>query len=154
MTKTATFTRKELYDRVWHTPMQQLAKELGVSEVGLAKTCRRHRIPVPPRGYWAKKRRGRRVTTIPLGSAVDSLPEAIAITRTEAATPVVRAVEPAEPELAAAREYEARPENLIVVPDVLHRRHPLVRCLCFAHNLQRQAAHRGLEVSPTMRSGA
>ncbi|MBE3065405.1 MAG: hypothetical protein IMZ69_10365 [Spirochaetes bacterium] len=127
MTKTATHTRKELYDRVWHTPMQQLAKEFGVSDLGLANICRRHDIPVPPRGYWAKKTHGKRVTTIPPRAAKDSTPKAITITRTEAVTPVVRAVEPAAPELTAAREYEARPENLIVVPDMLHRRHPLVR---------------------------
>ncbi len=127
MPKTATLTRKELHDRVWQTPMLQLAKEFGISDVGLAKICRRYDIPAPPRGYWAKKTHGKRVTTIALRTARDSTPEAITIMRTEAVTPVVRAVEPEAPELIAAREYEARPENLIVVPDRLHRRHPLVR---------------------------
>ncbi len=34
--------------------MTALAQELGISDRGLAKICSRHRIPVPPRGYWAK----------------------------------------------------------------------------------------------------
>ena len=40
-------TRKELYDRVWTEPMQKLGKDFGLSDVGLAKTCRRYAIPVP-----------------------------------------------------------------------------------------------------------
>ena len=47
-------TRTELYDRVWTTPMHKLAAEFGLSDVGLAKLCRRHEIPVPGRGYWAR----------------------------------------------------------------------------------------------------
>ena len=61
-----TLTRKELYDRVWSEPMQRLSKEFGLSDVGLAKTCRRYGIPVPPRGYWAKKQAGHTVRKIPL----------------------------------------------------------------------------------------
>ena len=34
--------------------MQKLAATYGLSDRGLAKTCTRHLIPVPPRGYWAK----------------------------------------------------------------------------------------------------
>ena len=47
-------TRAELYERVWSTPMQKLAKEFGLSDVGLAKLCRRDEIPLPGRGYWAR----------------------------------------------------------------------------------------------------
>lgn len=46
--------RSELYAKVWSTPMTKLAAELGISDVGLAKACRRHAVPAPPRGYWAK----------------------------------------------------------------------------------------------------
>jgi hypothetical protein len=34
--------------------MQKLAKEFGLSDVGLAKPCRRHCIPLPGRGYGAR----------------------------------------------------------------------------------------------------
>lgn len=47
-------SREELYELVWSTPMQKLAETYGLSDRGLAKTCARHFIPVPPRGYWAK----------------------------------------------------------------------------------------------------
>ena len=47
-----TLTRAELYERVWTTPMRTLAKEFGLSDVGLAKVCRRHNIPTPGLGHW------------------------------------------------------------------------------------------------------
>jgi hypothetical protein len=53
--------RSELYEKVWQMPMTRLAKELGVSDVGLAKACRRNAIPTPPRGYWAKLEAGKAV---------------------------------------------------------------------------------------------
>lgn len=37
-------------------PLKTLAPQLGVSDVGLAKACRKANVPIPPRGYWAKKR--------------------------------------------------------------------------------------------------
>ena len=57
---TRTITRKQLYDKVWSTPMTTLAKEFGLSDVGMAKLCRRHEIPRPPRGYWAKVEHGQK----------------------------------------------------------------------------------------------
>jgi integrase len=51
------YCRQELYTKVWEVPMQILAKEYGVSAVARAKTCRALDIPVPGRGYWAKKDR-------------------------------------------------------------------------------------------------
>ena len=38
-------TREELYKRVWSTPMSKLAADFGLSDVGLAKVCKRHKIP-------------------------------------------------------------------------------------------------------------
>ena len=57
--KTTTVTRKQLYDLVWSEPMLRLATRYGISNVGLAKICRKHDIPRPPRGYWAKKEFGK-----------------------------------------------------------------------------------------------
>lgn len=42
----------ELYERVWSKPLTENAKDLGLSDVGLAKRCRREGIPLPPQGYW------------------------------------------------------------------------------------------------------
>lgn len=50
--------RDSLYEEVWATPMAKLARKYGISDVGLAKVCRKLAIPVPGRGYWAKKEAG------------------------------------------------------------------------------------------------
>ncbi len=52
------FTRHQLFELVWTIPIQQLAKEYGYSDVGLSKICRKHHIPLPQRGYWAKVNAG------------------------------------------------------------------------------------------------
>lgn len=54
----ATIDRKELYKKVWETPITQLAREYGLSDVGFAKICKKYNIPRPPRGYWARKEAG------------------------------------------------------------------------------------------------
>lgn len=58
--------RTELYKLVWSKPMTKPGAELGVSDVGLAKACRRHAIPVPPRGHWAKLQAGKPSAQVPL----------------------------------------------------------------------------------------
>src|SRR5580700_11221729 len=47
-------TREELYAKIWQTPVTRLAQEFAISDVALAKRCKREGIPLPPRGYWAK----------------------------------------------------------------------------------------------------
>jgi hypothetical protein len=37
-------SRKELYNQVWITPMSQLAQSYRISDVGLAKICKKHNI--------------------------------------------------------------------------------------------------------------
>ena len=37
-----------------------------MSDVGLAKICRKHDIPVPPVGYWRRKETGYKVARPPL----------------------------------------------------------------------------------------
>lgn len=61
----AKLTREELYALVWDRPMTKLAKEFGLSDVALHKVCRKHNVPTPPAGYWAKKAHGKPVTTTP-----------------------------------------------------------------------------------------
>ena len=63
---TITITRKTLYNQVWSEPMLHLARRYGISDVGLAKICRKHNIPKPPRGYWAKLQFGKRPRQTPL----------------------------------------------------------------------------------------
>jgi hypothetical protein len=47
-------SRHQLYALVWQKPITKLAKEFGMSDVGFAKICRKHGIPLPERGYWAR----------------------------------------------------------------------------------------------------
>jgi len=58
--------REDLYALVWQTPLSRLAKRFGLSDVGLRKICRRHDIPTPPLGYWAKRMHGKPVNQPPL----------------------------------------------------------------------------------------
>jgi len=60
------YSRLELYELVWSTPISTLADQFGISDRGLAKTCERYQIPVPGRGYWAKIEAGQRATKTPL----------------------------------------------------------------------------------------
>lgn len=60
------FTREELYAVVWSKSMPKLSRELGVSDVAIAKACRRADILVPGVGYWAKIQHGKRVRQSPL----------------------------------------------------------------------------------------
>lgn len=53
--------RPALFERVWSIPVDKLAKEWGLSGRGLSKACSRLKVPVPPRGYWAKAAAGQRV---------------------------------------------------------------------------------------------
>ncbi len=53
-----TVTRQSLYEQVWTTPLRKLAGTYGVTDVALAKVCRKLNVPVPGRGYWAKVNAG------------------------------------------------------------------------------------------------
>jgi len=117
-------SREELYERVWAEPIQKLSKEYGLSDVGLAKTCRRYNIPIPRRGYWAKKQAGHRVHKPSLPAAATALKGTIRFAGPSArvAKPVPEPP-PAHPLIAA----ESDPTNTITVPEDLRVRHPLLQ---------------------------
>jgi len=68
-TGTQAVKRTALYEQLWSVPATQLAVQYGISDVGLAKVCKRYRIPRPPRGYWAKLQAGKPVRRTPLPKA-------------------------------------------------------------------------------------
>ncbi len=72
-----TWNREELYEQVWSRPVIHVAKEYGLSDGGIAKVCRKLNVPLPGRGYWAKKQYGHAVTRKPL----PKLKEPIVVTR-------------------------------------------------------------------------
>lgn len=49
-----TWNRQELYEKVWQCPLRKLAAEYGISDVGLARVCRKLDIPLPGLGHWTK----------------------------------------------------------------------------------------------------
>ena len=59
-------TREELYEAVWSESVLKLAQALGISDVGLAKICKKLNVPRPGRGYWAKPRGTRKLLRVPL----------------------------------------------------------------------------------------
>lgn len=59
-------SREELYEKVWSKPGVKLSEEFGISDVAIAKRCRKLNIPRPPRGYWAKVEAGQRPKRSPL----------------------------------------------------------------------------------------
>lgn len=113
-------TRQELYDLVWSKPIRNLAKEFGISDVGLAKACARHNIPRPERGYWQQ---------LTVGKAPErpQLPPAAGEENVRFAISESTPEHLPSPELLEwiAREHD--PANKISVPDAINRYHPLVR---------------------------
>jgi hypothetical protein len=90
-----TITRDELYALVWTEPIQKLAPRYGLSDRGLGKLCARHDIPVPPRGWWARKAAGYKVRQAPLPPLKSG----------QADTIIIEKHQP-KPEPVAAPEYE------------------------------------------------
>jgi hypothetical protein len=105
-----TWNREDLYAEVWERPMVKVAAKYGISSVMLGKVCRKLKIPVPGRGYWAKKEFGKPVERIPLPEAKDlpvvqRLKERSTEGPQENSTP---APEPTDPEYKRIVEIEHR----------------------------------------------
>jgi hypothetical protein len=94
-----TLTRQTLHDLVWSKPMSELAKDFGMSDVGLAKRCRAVDVPIPYRGYWARKAAGQHPPRIPLPKYRSRSPIATAEAPTPVKTPKTIVREGPEPTL-------------------------------------------------------
>jgi hypothetical protein len=117
--KSIILKREELYEQVWKIPVTQLAKQFGISDVGLAKICKKLNVPRPPIGYWAKVEHGKKVG--------------------RPALPPLKPGEPAEyvyqqvPKARSSCDIEGKIKDMpqltkaIVVPECLESPHPLVR---------------------------
>jgi hypothetical protein len=137
-----TISREDLYELVWSKPMRDLAKDFGISDVGLAKRCRRLGIPVPGRGYWARVDAGQQPYR-------PKLPERDPQRRDDGALTV--APSPEQPDVAGSNsegnkgseaeasisrhdetwlqeklDFEGLPENAIAVPTVTRRWDPTI----------------------------
>lgn len=113
-----TFTREELYDLVWSTPMTKASAELGITGNGLAKICDRLAVPYPYRGYWAKLQAGKAAPRTALKPAKSDTPNAVEINPTPPKLP--KAPDPVHEVASAAAVPELR------VPDALTRPHRII----------------------------
>ena len=114
-----TLSRDELYALVWKTPMARLAVQFGISGNGLSKICSRLNVPVPPRGYWAKKAAGKPAPTFRLPNAKADAQLEVTITPTPKSEPI-----PAGTQELLDKTKTQIPE--IIVPARLTRPHPIV----------------------------
>ncbi|MBN9593720.1 MAG: hypothetical protein J0G36_00045 [Afipia sp.] len=123
MTRHREFTRQELYDLVWSTPLTKLSKDFGLSDVGLRKVCIKHEIPTPPLGYWAKLNFGKTVQQTPLHEPGEGVSNRVLVS-VFATTEL--------PEEVAQAEIQARErltEPVIVPLEMPDRIHPLAQAL-------------------------
>lgn len=107
------WNRESLYEEVWQNPVLKVAEKYGMSDVAIAKVCRKLRIPVPGRGYWAKKSAGYTLKKQPL----PLFKNAPVVYRAERTKPPKPPSDPLDPELLRISEAEANtPPN----PPSLH----------------------------------
>jgi hypothetical protein len=138
-----TLSREDLYELTWSKPLSELAKDFGISDVALAKRCRRLGIPVPGRGYWARVDAGQNTYRPQLPEREPQWHDntALTVAPSQDAPPPHFNGSPSEPEssrvsqedpLQREREhdqawlnertaFEERPENAIAVPRVTRK---------------------------------
>ncbi len=113
--------RNSLYAEIWADPVTIVAQRYGLSDVGLAKICRKLSIPLPSRGYRAKVKAGRVMKKIPLPKLEPK--QAATISLKKLSPEVVQAKQEAKQKAVTARKAFGE----IVVPEELTDPHPLVK---------------------------
>ena len=114
--------------------MTKLAESFGISDVGLAKICDRHRVPSPPRGYWAKKEAGKKVKQTIFAKVDDPLLDRIEIVaaRDNLPEPVREVIELRRAERKAARPPRTKTKMLPPAAETVTEPHPAVRATALA----------------------
>ena len=113
--------RQTLYEEGWSEPVTIVAQRFGLSDVGLAKICRKLRVPLPSRGYWAKVKAGKVMRRAPLPILDNSGQITVRLTKLDPAALEARV---------AAKQGERRireAAGAVVVPPTLEDPHPLVK---------------------------
>src|SRR5207302_8687484 len=108
----------QIYDLVWTESVRSVARRHGISDVALAKACRKMRIPIPRRGYWARVAAGQKVKRPSLPTLRPGDPSEYRLSRLNQNS--------LAPEIAAALRKEAATEDRIQVAGELVSPHPLV----------------------------
>jgi hypothetical protein len=123
-TENIVLKREELFDLVWTEPISKLAKRFGISDVGLAKICKRLQIPRPEQGHWVRVKKNWPVKARPQLPPVHdpSLFQVVIEARKGPASDPERKLD-ADPLII----QERLPENRIHVSATLSSPHPLIR---------------------------
>jgi hypothetical protein len=137
-----TLSREDLYELVWSKPMRELAKDFGISDVALAKRCRRLGIPVPGRGYWARVDAGQQPYRPKLPKRETERSDYGALTVAPSAdVPPIFNGPPAATEdqvwLEQRLAFEQLPENKIELPAITRKWDPAVQA--YRENLEAAA---------------
>ena len=114
--------REDLYKEVWSMPMSQLAKKYNISDVGLAKICKKMVIPRPGRGFWAKAKHGAKVRLEPLKPISSKGKTKIVLNRAMLQREEINR----NPEILEAIAFEKQSENKIAIAEKLQKPHPLI----------------------------
>ena len=123
-------TRQQIYDLIWERPVSKVAPELGLTVARLSNICRKHDIPMPVAGYWAKREWGKPVERQQLpavsedkGERVDFVETPVppsVIAATKAPPPRTRVIHPAVQvtmRLARSAPLDRRGLALLANPD-------------------------------------
>jgi hypothetical protein len=78
-----TITREELHNRVWRTPLGDLAREFGIAHRRLVEICHQLAVPYPPRNYWQRMKTGEAVVASELPKPSPDTPPYVLIGPTE-----------------------------------------------------------------------
>ncbi|NIE77170.1 hypothetical protein F3J45_22275 [Pantoea sp. Ap-967] len=105
------FTPQQLFEMVWERPVLIIAKEIGVSDVGLSKACRKAGITLPTRGHWAKPETKRPRRPKPPASNI----------------PITFHVHDIQNQANPKPENPVKDPSTLIVPTELVDPHPLVR---------------------------
>jgi hypothetical protein len=113
------YSREEIYEAVWQTPLSKLAPAWSTTIAGIIKVCDRMNIPRPGSGHWALVQRGWQKERPPLPPAEADTPVAAV---------VVQGENRSKPKpLAQTEKVETKTRPKIEVPKDLHNAHRLVK---------------------------
>jgi len=113
MTDRYTLDRDKLYEEVWAEPMTKVSTRYEISDVALAKVCRKMAIPVPERGYWARVATGQKPKQKPLPKRTNEIPQRVGVNPVQ---PVhwIDPVEPVPTEEVSVADSLTNPHRLTV----------------------------------------
>lgn len=152
MSQTTEMSREALYEKIWATPIDHLAKEFGVSGSYLARVCSALNVPRPPVGYWQKKAvgKGRSRPALPPALPGDQLSWS-KDTGKSSRHPLLAGVEVHYRKSRTTEENEFLRPYKFLLPDIVASEACLITALDLADEIYRaldQAGHRILLAPP------